>query len=205
MWGKRSNTGAACVNGNLATVRQPCYHLRMRKNSILAILLPALAGATLAACSPTYNWRDYSSPDGSYHVLFPSKPASYTRPVELDGMKVNMTMTAAEVEDTMFAVGSAEAPDPAHAQAALAAMKTALVRNIGATITSEKSVAGDKSATQRASIDIEASGAQNGVPMRLLGHFEARDKRFYQVIVMGKASAIQPEQAEQFLSSFKLP
>jgi len=179
----------------------------MRKNSILAILLPALSAAALAACSPTYNWRDYSSPDGSYHVLFPAKPASYTRPVDLDGMKVNMTMTAAEVEDTMFAVGSAEAPDPAHAQAALSSMRTALVRNIGATITSEKAaaaaVASNKSATQRAAIDIEASGAQNGVPMRLIGHFEARDKRIYQVVVMGKTSAIQPEQAEQFLSSFK--
>lgn len=181
----------------------------MRKNPILALLLPALAATALTACSPTYNWRDYNSPDGSYHVLFPAKPASYTRQIDLDGMKVNMTMTAAEVEDTMFAVGSAEAPDAAHAQAALAAMKTALVRNIGAKITSEKaaaaSVASDKSSTQRAALDIEASGSQNGVPMRLIGHFEARDKRFYQVIVMGKASAIQPEQTEQFLSSFKLP
>jgi hypothetical protein len=181
----------------------------MKKTSTLAILLPALAAGALAACSPTYNWRDYSSPDGHYHVLFPGKPASYTRPVDLDGMKVNMTMTAAEVEDTMFAVGSAEAPDAARAQAALASMQTALVRNIGATITREQAaaaaVAGDKSATQRAAIDIEASGSKNGVPMRLIGHFEARDKRFYQVIVVGKASAIQAEQAEQFLSSFKLP
>ncbi len=177
----------------------------MRKNPILAIVLPILAAGALAACSPTYNWREYSSPDGSYHVLFPAKAASYTRPIDLDGMKVNMTMTAAEVEDTTFAVGSAEAPDAAHAQAALVAMKTALVRNIGATISSEKAAAVDKSGARRAAIDIDALGAQNGVPMRLLGHFEARDKRFYQVIVMGKASALQSEQADQFLSSFKLP
>jgi hypothetical protein len=181
----------------------PCYHLSMRKISITAIALIALV---VAACSPTYNWRDYSSPDAPYRVMFPAKPATYTRPVELDGMKVNMTMTAAEVEDTMFAVGSAEATDPQHAQAALAAMKTALVHNIGGTITKETATAAASSPSvtgSNASLNIEATGTHNGTPMHLIGHFEARDKRIYQVIVMGKAKSVSPEQVEQFFTSFK--
>ena len=149
----------------------------------------------LAGCSPKYNWRDYSSPDGHYQALFPGKPASFTREVDLDGMKVSMTMTAAEVDGTTFAVGSAVAPDPAHAQAALAAMKTALARNIGASITDAKPAAG--------TADIDATGSRNGVPTRLVGHFAANGNRFYQVIVLGKASAIEQEQVEQFISSFK--
>ena len=40
--------------------------------------------------------------------------------------------------------------------------------------------------------------------MKLIGHFEARDKRFYQVIVMGKDKAMPQEQVEQFMTSFKL-
>ncbi|MFL6676258.1 MAG: hypothetical protein ACJ8LG_23575 [Massilia sp.] len=176
----------------------------MRKISISAMMLPVIAAFTLAACSPTYNWRDYNSPDAPYRVMFPAKPATHTRTVDIDGMQVNMTMAAAEVEDTMFAVGSADAPDPQRAQAAVAAMKTALVRNIGATITNEKTAATAAGATQGTSIDIEASGNRNGVPMRLLGHFESRGTRIYQVIVMGKAKSIAPEQAEQFLTSFKL-
>jgi hypothetical protein len=177
----------------------------MQKNTRSALLL---ALGLLGACSPTYNWRDYSSPDGLYRVTFPAKPASFTRPVDLDGTKVDMTMTAAEVEDTMFAVGSAKAPDAAHAQAALGAMKTALVRNIGATVNSEKSVAAASatgtSATQATAVDIDAAGTRNGVPMRLIGHFEARNERVYQVVVLGKASSVKPEQVEQFMSSFKL-
>jgi hypothetical protein len=179
----------------------------MRKNSFLATALLLISASLLSGCSPKYNWRDYSSPDAPYRVMFPTKPASHTRSVELDGMKVNMTMTASEVDGVMFAVGSAEAPDAAHAQAALSAMKTALVRNIGATVTSEKSAmaaTGGAAGKQSSTIDIEAAGTLNGAPTRLLGHFEARDKRFYQVIVMGKASSIQPEQTEQFLTSFKL-
>ncbi|TFW17770.1 hypothetical protein E4L96_13995 [Massilia arenosa] len=159
-----------------------------------ALLCLALA---LAACSPTYNWRDYSSPDAPYRVMFPDKPAKHTRSVDLNGVHVNMTMTAAEVEGTMFAVGSAETADPAQAQAALDAMKTALVRNIGATLSSEKRAAGPV-------IDIEATGVQNGQPMRLVGHFEARGKRIYQVVALGRARDMQAEQVDQFMSSFAL-
>jgi hypothetical protein len=180
----------------------------MRKISISAISVSVLAAAALSACSPTYNWRNYSSPDAPYRVMFPAKPATYTRKVDLDGMQVNMTMAAAEVEGTMFAVGSAEAPDAAHAQAALQAMKTALVRNIGGTVTSEKAASAAASSngatTQSTAIDVDATGTRNGAPVHLIGHFVSRDKRFYQVVVMGKPSAVVPEQTEQFLSSFKL-
>jgi hypothetical protein len=162
----------------------------------------------LAACSPKYNWRDYASPDAPYRVMFPGKPASYTRSVDLDGMRVDMTMTATEVEGAMYAVGTAQAPDPARAQAALAAIKTALLRNIGATSTRESSAASalvtNGTANDAASSDVTADGVLNGVKMRLVGHFEARGKRIYQVVVMGPAKSVEAEPTEQFVSSFKL-
>lgn len=162
----------------------------------------------LAACSPKYDWRDYSSPNAPYRVMFPGKPATYTRSVNLDGMKVDMTMTATEVEGAMYAVGSAEAPDAEKARAALGAMKIALVRNIGATTATEKSSASATASAGAAasanSSDVSAKGVLNGVPMRLVAHFEARDKRFYQVIVIGPAKSIAAEPTDQFISSFKL-
>jgi hypothetical protein len=158
------------------------------------LLLALLAALALTACSPKFNWRDYRSPDAPFAVMFPDKPDSHTRDIDLNGLKVKMTMTAVQVDGAMFAVGTGEAPDAAQAQAALDAMKTALVKNIGATITKE---------TKAAGIDIEASGTQNGKPMLLVGRFVARDKRFYQVIVMGQKADMAPEQTEMFLSSFK--
>ena len=154
----------------------------------------------LIGCNPTYNWRDDSSADAPYRIMFPGKPATHTRTVDLNGMQVEMTMTAAEVEDVMFAVGTGVAPDPARAQAAVAAMKTALVRNIGAKIERESTSA----ASTNAAVDIDALGSANGQPMKLRGHFEARGNRFYQVIVMGKANAVASEHADQFISSFTL-
>ncbi len=184
----------------------PCYHPHMTIYQTFSRSLVALAAAAaMLACSASNNWRDYSSQDAPYRVMFPDKPSVHKRTIDLDGMKVEMTMTAVDREGTIYAVGSAEAPDAARAKAALAAMKTALVRNIGATVKSEKASAQASSSDgQRASLDVEANGVQNGTPMKLIGHFEARDKRFYQVIVMGKDKAMPQEQVEQFMTSFKL-
>jgi hypothetical protein len=166
----------------------------------IAALLPAVL---LAACSPKYNWRDYASPDASYRVMFPAKPASFTREIDLDGMHVPMTMTAAEIDGATFAVGTAEAPDAARAQAAVEAMQQALLRNIGARAELQAASATASGAASRSTSDVDATGTSNGQKMRLAGHFEARGKRFYQVIVMGKPQAMPQDQVEQFLTSFK--
>lgn len=176
----------------------------MRKFQLTATLF--LAAALLAGCNPTYNWRDYRSPDAPYQVMFPAKPATHTRSVDLNGMKVEMTMTAAEVEGVMFAVGSGTAPDPAQAQAAVDAMRTAMLRNINATVQRESASAASSGAPDgaRKSVDVDAVGTGNGGPMKLSGHFESRGTRFYQIIVLGRDQAVQPEQSEQFMKSFRL-
>jgi hypothetical protein len=180
----------------------------MRPSLTKTLTIGALAGLALAACSPQFNWRDYSSTDAPFRVMFPDKPSSHTRSIDLNGLKVDMTMTAAQVDGSTFAVGTAEAPDADQAEAALVAMKTALIKNIGATVNSEKvgksSVVTGASSARSAAIDIRATGSQNGVPMILVGHFESRNKRFYQVIVMGKEKELSKENIDMFMSSFKL-
>lgn len=168
----------------------------MRKSLLSSLVLPVLAAVVLAGCSPAYNWRDYNSPDAPYQAMFPDKPVSHKRSINLDGLTVDMTMTAAEIDGTVFAIGSAEAPDAAQAQAAVAAMRTAMVKNIGATVTREEK--------KDAAINIDAKGVQNGTPMRLVGHFESRGTRFYQVIVMGKEKNVPQDEVDTFMSSFKL-
>ncbi len=169
----------------------------MRKNKLTATLV--IAAALLAGCNPTYNWRDYRSPDAPYQVMFPAKPATHTRSVDLNGMKVEMTMTAAEVEGVMFAVGSGVAPDPAQARAAVDAMRTAMLRNINATVQRESA-----SAATSGMPDIDATGTGRGGPMKLTGHFESRGTRFYQVIVLGPEKDVAAEKSEQFVKSFTL-
>lgn len=169
----------------------------MRKPALAMMLAAALA---LSACSPQYDWRDYRSNDAPYAVLFPGKPASQTRKIQLDTVAVDMTMTAAEVDGVIFAIGSAQVPDAAQGPAAIEAMKTALVKNIGATVTSNKAAATGLQST----LEVEAKGVQNGEPMLLIGRFIAKDKRIYQIIVMGREKNIVRETVETYFSSFKL-
>ncbi|NVE00817.1 hypothetical protein [Massilia sp. BJB1822] len=164
----------------------------MKKLSLLAVLL----AAAISACSPKFDWRDFRSNHAPYAVLFPGKPATHTRSVNLDGLEVKMTMAAAEIDGTLFAIGSAEVPDASQAPQAAAAMKTAMVRNIGATITKESANGNAK--------DVEARGMNKGMPTLLIGRFLFKDKRVYQVVVIGAEKHIEKEAVETFMSSFKL-
>jgi hypothetical protein len=160
------------------------------------LALPLLAALVLGACSPKFDWRDFRSNDAPYAVLFPGKPASHTREVNLDGLAVKMTMAASDIEGTMFAVGSAELADAEQAPAAVQAMKTAMLRNIGAAQPVET--------TKDGAFEVIAHGMNRGVPMLMHGRFLARGKRVYQLIVIGPEKDFRKENVETFMSSFKL-
>lgn len=168
----------------------------MRKLLILAIPVIAML---LSGCSPQFNWREFTCQDASWQALFPDKPATASRAIDLDGMHTTMTMTAAEVDGILFAVGQAQSSDESTASAALGAMQTALVRNIDGKVNTSKSSATPGRMTR----DIDATGARNGKPTRLVAHFEAHGRSLYQVVVVGPAASVKPEHTEQFLTSFK--
>lgn len=174
-------------------------------------LIGIAAAIALAACSPKYDWREVHGTDAPFVVLLPAKPATLSRPVNLDGVSVTMLMTAAEVDGVTFAVGSATLPDAGAAQLALLAMKKAMIKNINGTLRSEKS-AGAAASPERAAngsigsiaTEIEVAGSSGGKPVRLFGRFVVQDKRVYQVIVLGPENAVPHDAVDTFLSSFKL-
>ena len=155
--------------------------------------------ALLAGCTPTYDWRDVRGTSVPFTVLLPAKPSTFARPVNLGGIQARMTMTAAEIDKVTFAVGTAELPDAAQAQAALLVMKSTLVKNIGGVIRHEKSQLGRSDS----SIDFDAAGG-TGETKALHAHLVARERRLYQIIVVGPEKSIRPEAVDTFLTSFKL-
>jgi hypothetical protein len=171
---------------------------------IKILLATSLIG--ISACSPTYDWREVRGPDAPFVVLLPAKPTTHTRDINLDGTQLPMTMTAAQVDGITFAVGSATLPDHAVPQAALTAMKTAMVRNIGGTIKREKAISIPGSTSP--SIEVEAVGASGGKtaeqPILLLARFAEKDRRIYQAVVVGPEKAVARDQADTFFTSLKL-
>ena len=180
----------------------------MPKFSIPRVLTVLAASCVFTACSPKFDWRDYRSLDAPYTALFPGKPSTHTRTINLDGLQVSMTMTASDVDGSTFAVGSAVLPDAAMAPLALAAMKTALINNVGATVNHDKASSPAQTSatasTDMHALDINARGMQHGTPMLLVGRLLARDKQIYQVIVLAKEADVSRENIDMFLTSFKL-
>lgn len=163
----------------------------------------ACAALALLGCTPKYDWREVRDAESRFTVLMPIKPTTLARPIDLDGLKLTMAMTAAEVDGVTFAVGSVQLADGAAARAALDKMKTALVKNINGSIKHEKRSTPESVST----IDIEAGGIRSGQPYLLVAHFAAKDTRAYQVIVVGREKAVAAagrEAADTFLTSFKL-
>ncbi len=158
---------------------------------------------TLAGCSPDLNWREVHGSDGAFTVLLPAKPATHTREVDLNGLKVDMNMTGAAVGELSFAVASARLPDAAQRAAALAAMQAAMLRNIGAANHSEKPVT-LKGGAQ--AIEVVASGksARGGKSLQMHARFAERGDRVYQAVAVGPQEQLSSEAADTFLASLSL-
>lgn len=168
----------------------------------------AATALLLLACSPKYDWREIRSEAAPYVVALPTKPTTFSRKIDLNGTQVSMTMVASEVDGVTFAVGSAELPDATQAQVSLAAMKTAMIKNISGTIRQEKVLTIPQSMHAPGTVavtEIEAIGPTvNGQPRILHARFLARENRVYQLVVMGSEETASRDLASTFFSSFKL-
>lgn len=167
----------------------------------------ALAGL-LAACSPALDWRDYRSPDAPFTALFPGKPSVLTREIDLNGQKVQLTMTASEAEGNTFAIGTAVVASATLAEAALPAMQQALLRNINGQVSNEAASSASSSSPagshQQSSMRIDAAGSRNGRPVQLIGRFVARDTRIVQIVIMGEPGKLSREDIDTFMDGVKL-
>lgn len=150
---------------------------------------------TLTACSPKLDWREVRGTDAPFTVLLPAKPASFSREMELDGVRLNLHMTAADADGISFAIGYAKLDDAGKSAGVLTAMKAGMLKNIQANTSKELNQSGT---------DIEASGTrQDGQAVKLVGRFVARGNWVYQVVLIGSAKALTPEVVDTFLTSFK--
>ena len=93
--------------------------------------------ASLAACSPTYNWRDVRVTPTSLQGMLPCKPDRGQRQVSLAGRQVDMHVLGCDAGGATFAIMFAEIGEPALAGAMLAQWKTAALANMRAASTQE--------------------------------------------------------------------
>lgn len=175
------------------------------------LLVLALAAAGLAVgCSPQYDWRQIRADEDGYVAMMPGKPDRMTRSINLDGMKVSMTMQGARVGELAFTVATSELPDTSVAtrERAVAAMRAAMVRNIAGRETAAQALAvpvgdgSDRVIGTAPGWQIDAVGHAGGREVEMHAIFTARNGRAWQAVVLGPAP--DPEQTKQFLDGFRL-
>ena len=71
--------------------------------------------AALWGCSPTYNWREVRPEGTSLKALFPCKPESASRPVNMGGRDVVLNMLSCDVNQHTFALAAMRLPQGAQA------------------------------------------------------------------------------------------
>ena len=96
------------------------------------MLRTALAAATLAlaACSPTFNWREVRAEAVPLKAMLPCKPDKAARTVPMAGRQVELKVLGCEAGGATFAVLAGDIGDPLRAGEVLAQWRAATLANL---------------------------------------------------------------------------
>ena len=99
------------------------------------MLRPVIAAILLglAACSPTFNWREVRAETAPLKVLLPCKPDKAARTVPMAARQVELQVLGCEAGGATFAVLSGDIVEPLRAGEVLAQWKAATLANMRST------------------------------------------------------------------------
>jgi hypothetical protein len=165
--------------------------------------LVAICGFTLAACSPTFNWRDTPISESGLVALLPCKPDRASRSLPLGRESVTVDMVGCATGGATFAVAHATARDASQAEVWLRAWRAATRAQASDADVTESPGALPRSATAPAPVRLEVVGP---VPLQVL--WFARQQpggtvALYQATVLGRPSSA--EAIPTFFEGLRLP
>lgn len=181
----------------------PC-EVRSRLARAAFALVAASVASVLAACTPTFDWRE-ARPAGGLTVLFPCKPDPFVRRVALIGAPQPMSLWSCAADGATFAVSMVEAREPAEVPALLQRLQDALAGNLGgptpaAAQSVQASVPG--ATPQPLSKRLLLRGrAGDGQLIEAQGQFFSRGTLVFQATVLGRR--LDEQAIDTFFSSLK--
>jgi hypothetical protein len=152
----------------------------------------------LSGCYEELDWREWHAEDRSFVLFMPDKPKPLSREVTIGDTRLQLHMHSAEIEGMAFGVAYADVPAGASLNLVKDA-RDALVRNIEGRILSAKlvDVKGAKG------MEFRAEGRSGETPMLMAARVLRDDKRFYQIVFVGRQDRAEDVDTAFFLESFK--
>lgn len=103
----------------------------IRTMTSLTLRSLCIVATTLAACTPTLNWRDVRAEGSSARWLFPCRPNVQERSIALAGAPVKLTLQACSAGGLTWGLAHADLVDPARVAPALNALQAGAAANLG--------------------------------------------------------------------------
>ncbi len=170
----------------------------MSRAPIALTLIVALA---LAACNPTFNWRETRIADSGLLALMPCKPDQLTRPVMVGTTRLDMRLTACDAGGASFAISHARVESASTANEVLAQWRSATLKNMGAESIAETPLdVGRGIGPATALVSARGKRGSSSV-VNLQGVWFAQGVHVFHAAVY--APVVSPEMAESFFSGLK--
>lgn len=162
----------------------------------------ALLAMLLAACSPTFNWREVRAETASLKAMLPCKPDKAARTVPMAGRQVELQVLGCDAGGATFAVLSGDIVDPLRAGEVLAQWKAATLANMRSPVAGTREQpflpAGAMALSQ--SLRVAAAGQRaDGSKVESQSVYFARGSRVVQAVVY--ADRVLPESADTFFAA----
>ena len=167
-----------------------------------------LAAVALAACSPTFNWREVQVGDDGLIALLPCKPDRATRNLPLGAEAVAVDMAGCQAGGATFAVAHATAGSAAQAESWMLSWRAATRAQLPGAPVTETAAVLPRAAAWPAPARLDTQGPASGGPaeaMHVLWFARQRPDgvSLYQATVLGTPSSA--EALATFFEGLRIP
>ena len=156
----------------------------------------------LAACSPTFDWREIHTAQGGLAAVLPCKPEKGSRIVPMAGRQVNLDALSCNAGGATFAVLTADIEEAARAGEVLAQWKAATLANLHSPSGQDTAFQPPGARRLPQSLQVVASGRRaDGSQVESHAAYFARGSHVFQAVIY--TDQLKPEVAEPFFSGLK--
>ncbi|MDO9024691.1 hypothetical protein [Zwartia sp.] len=167
----------------------------MRKFFFFCLL--GLTAVLLGACTPEYNWREWTVADERAVIMFPSRTQTEQRPIDVEGLPSKFSLTSSAVGPSVFSVGFIPLPEKL-----TEAQQTALVKKMVSALAARAGAQAPEAAFEGKVFSLETMVA--GKPSLLMARVVVHRGMLIQVVVSGPKQSLSNENAVEFVRSLTL-